>query len=208
VVIGIVEAGPTMKSQVLRPTSSYQFELKEDWFVETDQVGPEMHEWDPLFFVGAGGFPAIGQAHDREPTLRFRTFDSMVMERLDRYIFRGMTWSTSQRPFADDYQQNRFDNALKASRSWKFMAIQKPVTRAYVADPTGATKFNRPVPAANFSAQPTIPSTVAGEVFTGLTETEYISVCTYTRNELNPPATLVTGPMIGSVNSDDIFIAW
>lgn len=207
--MAITLAEPIPETRRITPTDAYNFELVEDYVVQTD-AAPKDFNVDPLFFIGDPLFPAIGSSHDDQPALKFRTFASAEQTSSSRqWLFRGMKWSTWYRDAAQNFQQELYNDTLPtvADRSWTFQPQQLVMDYARVADPTGGSKFTRPVPTADFSANPEpVAVKETGEPILGLSRTIYVPICTYVRNELTPPATLVTAPLVGIVNSDVVTI--
>lgn len=205
--MAIVTAGPVPGTTKVTPIDSFNMKLVEDWLVQTDDTPPVYSATDPLFFIGDPLFPAIGSVHGRNSAFRFQTFSQATQQKTNQWMFSGMQYSTWQRPVGLDFRRDAFIDELIADRSWAHSAVSKIATRGYVADPTGVTKFVRPVSAGSFSTDPEpIATKEVGEPITGVTETKYIPVCHYVRNELAPPAALVTGGLVGAVNSDAITV--
>lgn len=215
--MAIITAQPVPTTQVVTPSSAYQISLTEDWKVQTDEptVGDPSDYGNPLFFIGDPLFPGIGTAHPRSSVLLFKTFQSATQHSHTLWTFRGMEYATDQLPLGvgleDDFEEDRYDdlNPLAADRSWNFQTVEKALDKARVSDPTGANKFDRPVDEVAFPFS-TDPEPVAtrnvGEPILGLTRTRYLPVCTYIRNEINPPTNLLTDDLVGSVNSDAITV--
>lgn len=211
--MAIVTAGPIPGSTVVTGDSAYQLTLKEDWNIKTNDLPTSYATTDPLFFIGDPLFPAIGTVHPRNSALRFRTFGSFKHESANKWTVSGMEYSTTQRQLGsgneDDFNEDRYDdvNPLTSDRSWSFSTAQKAVEKAYVSDPTGANRFVRPVDETLFpfsADKEPVAVKETGEPILGLTETIYTPVCNYVRNELVPPNGLVTGALVGAVNSDAI----
>ena len=204
----IIEVKPKPHTQSVTPEAGYQLVLKEDWIVRVSGGPAQYTSWNPGFFVGDPLFPAVGAAHASNPAFRFRTFGSMKFEKSsDHFLFQGMEFSTSQREAILDFQPNRYDgnstNPLNADKSWHFDQLKEVVEKARVSDSTAT----RPLPDSAFSADPEpVAVKETGEAIIGLTRTKYIPVCTYVRNELVVPATLVTEPLIGIVNLNVVTI--
>lgn len=205
--MAIISAKPKIHTQKVQPEAGMQLLLTEDWIVVTNQTAADYTTYDPAFFWGDPLFPAIGGGHPYNTAFRFRTFGSCDFEkRSNTYLFKGMQFSTAQRETPYAFDPDRYDdhNPSIADRNWRFGLVDTVLDKAYVADPTNDT---RPVAGDLFSLNKE-PVTVrhTGEPMLGLKGNEYISVCDYTRNELNPPPGLVTVPIVGSVNTDAITI--
>lgn len=211
--VDIVSANAIAGTRRIRTTNGYQLTLIEDWHVKTD-VGSVGLETDPLFFVGDPLFPAIGAAHAQNSMLRFSTFsEAKPLESSKQWMFSGMQFGTWVQPITSTtgFSESRYDappsgtNSLNATRSWAFQSISEPLTRSLVADPTGASKLTRPVASGSFTEQQ-VATKYVGEPILGLSFDRYISVCTYTRNQTVVPTGLVTGALVGNVNTDAISI--
>ena len=205
--MAIISAVPRIQTQVVRPETGVQLVLVEDWCVKTDQSTTDYTSYNPAFFWGDPLFPAIGAGHPYNTYFRFRTFASCEYEKAaNQYLFKGMQFATSQRETAYAFDPDRYDdlNPNIADRSWRFGLVDTVLDKAFVADPVDDV---RPVPAVNFSAnKEPVAVKETGEPMLGLKGNEYISVCDYVRNELNPPVGLVTTPIVGSVNTDAIVL--
>jgi hypothetical protein len=207
--MAITEAKAKIGDGMVSVSSSdeYQMTLTEEWEVKTDDTTGDWGSTNPLFFVGDPLFPAIGAFHDRNSYLQFKNFSSATQHTANLWTFSGMQFVTNFVEFNTD----RFNpnNPDEAEKSWSFSTLQKVMYHAKVSDPTGQGKFDRPVDESKFpfsAANEPVAIKETGEPIAGLTQNRYIPVCTYVRNEENPPSDLVTAPLVGTVNTDTLTI--
>lgn len=200
--MAIVTAEPIPKSRKVQPDGDLNVTCTEDWTVITDDTSQATT--DPLFFYGDPKFPAIGAAHENNSALFFTTFANADQESRNKWTFKGMQWSTLKRAGALDFTTQRYDDQVRSDKSWRFTTRQKVVSRAKIADPNDLV---RPVaPSAFGSDEEPIAVRKTGEQILGVQDIDYIPVCTYVRNELVVPTTLISGKLVGSVNTDTIVV--
>jgi len=203
----ITLAQPKLETTVVTASSAYQIAVTEDWVVETDDTGGDWGNSNPLFFVGDPLFPNIGDYHARSGYLQFKSFSSATQLKANLWNFTGMQYVTDFIQFNTD----RFNpaNPDESEKSWSFSTLQKVMYNAQVADPTGPNKLTRPVDENVFpfsdDKEPVAIKHTA-EPIAGLTRNRYIPVCTYVRNEEIVPASLITEPLEGTVNTDELTI--
>jgi hypothetical protein len=207
--MAIIEAKAKIGEGAISVSSSdeYQMTLTEEWEVKTDVTAGDWGAADPLFFVGDPLFPAIGAYHERNSYLQFKNFSSATQHTANFWTFSGMQFVTDFIEFNTD-RYNPVD-PNEAEKSWSFSTLQKVLYRAKVSDPTGQQKFERPVDEDKFpfsDDDEPVAIKETGEPIAGLTQNRYIPVCTYVRNEENPPSTLVTDPLVGTVNTEEMTI--
>jgi hypothetical protein len=108
-----------------------------------------------------------------------------------------LIWSTGilGRDEDEKHDSDRYDDSLRATKSWDHRAITEPVERAFVSDDGGTT----------FSTElKQVASTVGDLYVPGINKTRYLPVCSYTRNQLTVAAATLKFP--GYVNSDSCTI--
>jgi hypothetical protein len=152
---------------------------------------------DPLFFVGDPLFPEIGDVHPENNNLRFTTIGQGTMLEGDKSKWQfPLVYSSNQTAIADqggnsNFEDDEFVDASIARKSWSFKSIKVPRRASPVSDDGGTS----------YTTNSYFPGTTAGEPI-NVTETAYLPVLSYTRNELATPSSVLT--FVGSVNSDAI----
>jgi len=150
---------------------------------------------DPLFFIGDAMFPAIGSQHPENSGLRFENIGQATQMEENKSVWMFPLIYTSRQPDVTDqsgdsnYEEDEFVNASIASKSWSFKSIKIPRRPSQVSDDGGTT----------YSTGSLLTSTTAGEPINS-SETKYLPVLNYVRNELAVPASILS--FVGSVNSD------
>lgn len=174
------------------------FTVNEPVIIETDDtVGTSTT--NPLFFVGDPMFPAIGDAHPEEGNLRFHNIGSASQKKEHigvwdmTLIYKSNQPDTTTEGGDPNFNQDRYDNPTIANKQWSFKSVQMPRRPSVVSDDDQATYSDDAMPI----------TTTAGEPIM-VTESKYLPVCTYTRNELTVPNALLS--FVGSVNNDSITI--
>lgn len=168
-------------------TDSGQWECTEIWQAEFDGDID-----DPLAFYGSVLLPAIGEQHPDQPLLRLKSVPNGIppIDKALRAINFTLVWTTSRLP-ETQHDPNRYEDSLRATKSWSHRVIQEPVHRAYVSDDGGST----------FSASPQPIANTVGDLFIpGITRNRYLQVCRYVRNELAVPTSVLDLP--GTMNND------
>ena len=154
---------------------------------------------DPLFFVGDPLFPAIGDQHPENTGLRFQNIGQATQLEKDKskWMF-PLIYSSEQVAVADqggdaNYRENEYYDSIIARKNWSFKSIKIPRRASVVSDDGGS----------NYTTNPQQTATTAGEPVNS-TETKYLPVLNYTRNELVIPPDILE--FVGSVNSDAITV--
>ncbi len=152
---------------------------------------------DPLFFVGDPLFPEIGDTHPENTNLRFKTIGQGTMLEGDKSKWQfPLVYASNQTAKTDQggdssFEEDEFVDATIAKKSWTFKSIKVPRRSTQVSDDGGSTYTTGNYP----------PCTTTGEPI-NVSETKYLPVLSYTRNELTTPSSVLS--FVGSVNSDSI----
>jgi len=152
---------------------------------------------DPLFFVGDPLFPEIGDPHPENSNIRFQTIGQGTMLEGDKSKWQfPLVYSSAQVAATDqggdsDFKEDEYVDSSRAKKSWSFKTVKVPRRPSQVSDDGGFT----------FTGANYFPTTTAGEPI-NVTESNYLPVLNYTRNELATPPSVLS--FVGSVNSDSI----
>ncbi len=152
---------------------------------------------DPLFFVGDVLFPSIGDPHPENSAVRFASIGQGTQLEGDKSKWSfDLVYSSDQPGVSDqsgdsNFKDDEFVNVTIARKSWSFKSVVAPRRATKFSDDGGVT----------WSDGLYTTQTTAGEPINS-TETKYLPVLNYTRNELSTPASVIS--FVGSVNSDSI----
>lgn len=163
------------------------WEVTETWQAKFDD-----EVTDPLDFLGDPMLPGVGTPHPLNSLLYLKNVPNGVPPKgsVLRTLNFTLVWSTLTLS-SDKHDPSRFDDSLRATKSWSHRVIQEPVEKAYVSDDEGVTWSDDPGP---------IENTVHDLIIPGISGNRYMPTCRYSRNELVVPAAVLDLP--GYVNND------
>jgi len=154
---------------------------------------------DPLFFVGDPLFPTIGDVHPENSNIRFHNIGNGTPTNEKKsvwrfpLIYKSNQPSTTEQSGDSNQRDDEYVNSTIAKKSWSFKSVQIPRRRTPVSDDDGTTFTTADHPICTTAGEPLIAS-----------ESQYTPTCTYNRNELVVPASIMS--LVGSVNTDAITI--
>lgn len=150
---------------------------------------------DPLVFLNDPMLPALWTPHPENSLLYLKGVPNVEPPNKSALRALNMTlvWSTAVLAAADKHEPSKYEDSLRATKSWSHRIIQEPVEKAYVSDDNGATFSVSKVP---------IENTVHDLIIPGITRNKYLPTCRYSRNELVVPTGVLDLP--GLINNDNI----
>lgn len=166
------------------------WEVTETWQAEFDD-----EVVDPLDFLGDVALPALWTPHPENALLYLKGVPNVEPPIKDslRALNFTLVWSTAVLAAADKHEPSKYEDSVRATKSWSHRIIQEPVEEAYVSDDDGATFSVSKVP---------IENTVHDLIIPGITRNRYLPTCRYSRNELVVPTGVLDLP--GLINNDAI----
>lgn len=150
---------------------------------------------DPLDFLGDPLIPALWTPHPNNALLYLKGCPNVVPPIKDslRALNFTLVWSTGILAAADKHEPQKYEDSIRATKSWSHRVVQFPVEEAYVSDDDGATFSMDKIP---------IQNTMYDLVIPGVTRNRYMPTCRYSRNELVVPTGVLDLP--GLINNDAI----